>query len=54
MFVQILVLQIMGVFGLIFKDLFAELNMPATDVALILNLNMSFSLLMGKARCETA
>ncbi|XP_034245926.1 uncharacterized protein LOC117647991 isoform X2 [Thrips palmi] len=43
----IVVLQLIGVFGLIFKDLFATLAMPATDIALILNLNMSFSLLLG-------
>lgn len=35
-------------FGLIFKDVFRELNMPARDIATIMNLNLSFSLLLGE------
>ncbi|KAJ1530510.1 hypothetical protein ONE63_005404 [Megalurothrips usitatus] len=39
--------QVLAVFGLAFKDVFVELDMPATDIATIMNLNISFSLLIG-------
>ncbi|XP_026288386.1 uncharacterized protein LOC113213510 [Frankliniella occidentalis] len=45
-FNTILGIQMKGI-GLVFKDMFSEMDMPATDVAIILNLNLSLSLLLG-------
>lgn len=34
-------------FGLIFKDKFAEMKMPATDLTLIINVNSALSMSLG-------
>ncbi|KAK3911006.1 Monocarboxylate transporter 3 [Frankliniella fusca] len=43
----ILSIQLMTMVGLVFKDMFNELALPATDIAVILNLHVGLSLLLG-------
>lgn len=40
-------IPILQIFGLIFKDSFAELNLNATDTTIIINVNLAFGMIFG-------
>ncbi|XP_050446346.1 monocarboxylate transporter 13-like [Cataglyphis hispanica] len=40
-------IPIIQIFGLIYKDYFAKLNMNATDISIIINVNLAFGMMFG-------
>lgn len=44
---QLIVIPTTTSFGLIFKDKFAEMNVPAADLTLIININSAFAMSLG-------
>lgn len=46
--IQIIIIPIIQNFGLVFRDLFAQLDINGTDTAVIMNLNNAFGLALGE------
>lgn len=44
---QVIIIPVMQTFGLLFQDKFKTLNMSATDISVIINLNSAFGMGLG-------